>query len=190
MLLENTFRDVEPTDQLHALVQEQADLLGRFCDHIMSCRVAIERPQRHQRSGNAYRVRIDVTVPRGHELVVKREPKHNEMHADLDTVVLDAFKAMRRRLTELVERQRGYVKKHDEPHAFVVRLFRDAGYGFLETPDNREIYFHRNSVVDGGFDGLEIGAEVRFEEADGEMGPQATTVKRTADRHAVASTIV
>ena len=184
ILLETTFRDVEPTDAMHALVREQTDLLGRFCDHVTSCRVAIEQPQRHQRSGNPYRVRIDVTVPRGHELVVSREPKHNEMHAALDTVVLGAFKAMRRQLRELVERQRGDVKTHAEPHAFVVRLFRDAGYGFLETLENREVYFHRNTVGDGDFDDLEIGAEVRFEETKGEMGPQATTVKRTADRRA------
>ena len=44
------------------------------------------------------------------------------------------------------------------------------------TPDGREIYFHRNSVLEPGFDRLDMGAEVRFAEEQGEQGPQASTV--------------
>jgi cold shock CspA family protein len=62
------------------------------------------------------------------------------------------------------------------PRGRVIRLFREEGYGFLETPDGREIYFHRNSVLHPGFDRLEIGTEVRFAEEEGEKGPQASTV--------------
>jgi cold shock CspA family protein len=47
----------------------------------------------------------------------------------------------------------------------------------LETADRREIYFHRSSVLDGGFDRLKIGVEVRFAEELGEEGPQASTVQ-------------
>jgi len=57
-----------------------------------------------------------------------------------------------------------------------VKLFSEEGYGFLETPDGREIYFHRNSVIGSDFDRLEIGTEVRFAEETGEQGPQASTV--------------
>jgi len=55
-------------------------------------------------------------------------------------------------------------------------LFPKQDYGFLETPDGREIYFHRNSVLHPGFDRLEIGTEVRFVEELGQEGPQASTV--------------
>jgi cold shock CspA family protein len=58
----------------------------------------------------------------------------------------------------------------------VNRLFPEEGYGFLETPDGREIYFHRHSVLYPGFDRLAIGTEVRFVEEPGEKGPQASTV--------------
>ena len=44
------------------------------------------------------------------------------------------------------------------------------------TGDGREIYFHRNSVLNGRFDRLERGAKVRFIEEMGEKGPQASTV--------------
>src|SRR5438552_15390245 len=75
------------------------------------------RRRRSSTAGNPYRARIDVTAPPGHELVVRREPLDNEMHATLATVLIDAFKAMRRQLEALRERQRGEVKSHDEPRA-------------------------------------------------------------------------
>jgi cold shock CspA family protein len=53
---------------------------------------------------------------------------------------------------------------------------RHEGYGFLTTPEGREIYFHRHSVLEPGFDRLDIDAEVRFAEEQGEKGPQASTV--------------
>jgi len=49
------------------------------------------------------------------------------------------------------------------------------------TPDGREIYFHRNAVLNGDFEKLRLGAEVIFNEADGEKGPQASGL-RLAER--------
>jgi cold shock CspA family protein len=34
--------------------------------------------------------------------------------------------------------------------------------GFILTANGAEIYFHRNSVANGGFDRLAVGDEVRF----------------------------
>jgi cold shock CspA family protein len=53
----------------------------------------------------------------------------------------------------------------------VVRLFRGEEYGFLKTLEGREIYVHRHSVVGDDWERLEIGTEVRFTEAEGELGP-------------------
>lgn len=50
------------------------------------------------------------------------------------------------------------------------------GYGFIETPDGRRIYFHKNSVLDADFDRLDVGELVRFREEAGEEGPQASSV--------------
>jgi ribosome-associated translation inhibitor RaiA len=97
---------------LEARIRQKVAKLERFCDHIIGCRVALERPQRHQRSGNPYRVRIDVTVPPGHEIVVSCDPHKSEMHDDLAVVVNRAFKAAARQLKALVARQRGEVKAH------------------------------------------------------------------------------
>jgi cold shock CspA family protein len=177
-ILQVSFRDIPPPRQseLEEKVRRRAEKLERFCDHIMSCRVAIERPHRSEASGNPYRVRIDVTVPPGHEVVVRKEPGDSDPLADVVTVLNGAFEAAERQLKALSERQRGEVKTHDEPLALVTRLFREAGYGFLKTVDGRDVYFHKNSVVDG-WERLELGTQVRFAESMGENGPQATTVQ-------------
>ena len=68
-------------------------------------------------------------------------------------------------------------KRHKRPpHALVSKIFVDRGYGFLEDGDGREVYFHRNSVLDGKFERLTVGTKVRFAEEDGDKGPQASTV--------------
>lgn len=174
---EITFHGLDKSEYIEGLVRRHIAKLEQFCDHIMSCRVAIEKPQKRQPAGNPYRVRIDITVPPGHELAVSREPLDSESHAPLRTVITNAFKAARRQLQDLVERQRRDVKTHNEPRALVVRLLRDEGYGFLRVPDGEDIYFHRNSVLHNDFDQLTVGTEVRYALEDGDHGPQASSVQ-------------
>lgn len=64
-------------------------------------------------------------------------------------------------------------------------LNSDEGYGRIETPDERLIYFHCNSVLDNAFDKLEVGSEVLFVEEMGERGPQASTVTPVDKHHIV-----
>ena len=61
------------------------------------------------------------------------------------------------------------------PSAKISQMFED--YGFLETLDGREVYFHSNSVVNNKFDKLAVGIEVSYVERMGDEGPQASTVK-------------
>ncbi len=60
--------------------------------------------------------------------------------------------------------------------AVVSKLFPEEGYGFLKTIDDREIFFHRNSVLNDDFDRLEIGTGVSFTDEMGQKGLQASTV--------------
>jgi len=86
-------------------------------------------------------------------------------------------------LQNYAKRQRKEVKTHEViPHARVGKLFLDKGFGFLELPDGREIYFHKNSVMEVDFDQMEVGMEVHFAEEQGKKGPQASTV-RPLHRH-------
>ena len=191
-----------PSEVVEARIRDAAEKLDAFCDEIMRCRVLVEIPHQHHRKGKQYHVRIDLTLP-GAELAIKHAPKlvtdkptrfrkapeeveleeSRELskyatHDDIELSIRDAFDAARRKLQDYARRRRGDVKLHEgAPHARVAKLFPDGGFGFLETVDGREIYFHENSVLDAGFSGLQIGTEVHFVEEVGEKGPQATTVR-------------
>jgi cold shock CspA family protein len=177
--LEISFRDVEKTDDLENLLRGEASSLEEVNDHVSSCRISVERPQKHLRTGSPYRVRIDMTVPPGHEIVAKREPGQGEMHEELETVILDAFDDARRQLRELNDRQAGEEKRHpaQETTALVHRLVPQEDFGFLKTLDGRDVYFHRNSVANNDFDRLAVGTGVRHAAEMGENGLQATTVR-------------
>ena len=196
-----TFRNMEPSATVEGWIREEARKLDEFYNRIMGCRVVVELPNRRHRWGNLHHVRIDLTVPGG-ELVVKREPslhtsvqqsrgrrvvKHLELnvpHRELRQAIDDAFKAMGRRLQDYARRQSGRVKTHDPvPQARVSKLFPSEGYGFLETPGGREIYFHENSVLGEGFARLKIGTALTFVEEKGVKGPQASTVKPVRPHH-------
>jgi ribosomal subunit interface protein len=183
MPLQISFRDMEPSAAVETKIRERAAKLDRYYDRIMGCRVVVEAPHRRHHQGKLYHVRVDLTVPQG-ELVVSREPVDRHTHEDVYVAIRDAFDAAQRRLADYARRQRGDIKIHEEAAVSrVSKLFPDEGYGFIETPEGHEIYFHQNSVLNGGFARLEVGDEVQFVEEQGEKGPQASTVRLVAKHH-------
>jgi ribosomal subunit interface protein len=183
--LQINFRNMEGSEIMKHNIEERAGKLEQVCDQIMSCRVMVEAQHRHHQSGNLYHVRIDITVP-GKELVVSREPHDHHSHVDAYVAIRDAFTAARRQLENHVRQRRQQVKTHTvTPYGRVSQLFAEEGYGRIETPDKREIYFNRNSLLNGDFDKLTVGTEVSFSEEAGERGPQASTVKIVGKHHYV-----
>jgi ribosomal subunit interface protein len=109
--LQVTLKDMPQSEAVESRIREKADKLGRFYDRIISCRVVVETPQRHQHQGKLYSVRIDLTVP-GAELVANRAQDE-----DVYVAIRDAFVAITRRLEDYARRQRGEVKSHETPSA-------------------------------------------------------------------------
>ena len=176
--LQITFRHMDPSPALEARIRQRADELERFFDRVTACRVVVERMNRRHQQGNLFEIRIDLTVP-GREIAVGSDRGANHAHEDAHVAVRDAFDAARRALEDHARRRRGEAKVHAVPdHGRVARLLAEKDCGFIETPGGEEIYFHRNSVADDGFDKLEVGGEVRFVAQEGESpnGPQASTV--------------
>jgi cold shock CspA family protein/ribosome-associated translation inhibitor RaiA len=174
-----TYRHCDPSEALNAFMRDKAAELDQFYPRIVGCHAFVERPGNHHRKGKGahYRVRLELTVP-GKVLVVSRDPEKHIQKEDPYLSVNEAFHEMRRQLQDYARRQRGDVKVSERaPHARVARLHLEEGFGFLETADGREIYFHRASVLDQGFERLGIGDEVRFTEEAGDEGPQASTVE-------------
>jgi cold shock CspA family protein len=154
-----------------------AELEKRF-GRVTACRVVLKGPGGHHHTGGLYEVNIRLALPDGREVNVGRTAQADERHSDLTFAVNDAFKRARRRLQDHVRRLQGQVKHHEgQPIGTVVRLDPSEEFGFLEAGDGHEVYFHRNSVLDGMFSHLRVGSRVIFAEEAGAQGPQASTVK-------------
>lgn len=177
------WRHMRASEAVEQRVRELAARLERFDSRITGCVVVLEAPSPHHRqSGSQYRVRVELAVP-GARLFVGRDPVTSGAHADLHAAVNLAFREARRQLEEHARRVAGRVKAHAEPAvAQVARLFPEEGYGFLSTPDGRDIYFHERSVLRGAFPRLRVGSAVRFAEEPGDEGPQASTVRLVGRR--------
>ena len=121
--LQISFRNLERTEDLEALVREKVAKLEEFYDRITSCNVVIEAPHQHHRQGNQYRVHIQLGVPH-RELVVDRQPPQRQGAEDLRVALREAFDKMRRQLEDDVRQMRGQTKQHAaaDPHWGVVRV--------------------------------------------------------------------
>ncbi|MDY6941788.1 MAG: HPF/RaiA family ribosome-associated protein [Pseudomonadota bacterium] len=181
-----TFRNLPATPALEQTIDNKLRKLEQVYDRIIACRVIVEAPHQHHHKGKIYHIRIDLTVP-GTELVVNRNPAAKQAHEDAYVAIRDAFSAMQRQLENYARKQKGQVKYHDAPpHGRIKVLFPEMDYGQIVTPEGRELYFHRNSILGASFDQLAEGAEVRFCEDMGDDGPRASSVRLIGKHHIVA----
>jgi len=167
-------KDLEVDSGIQALIRREARKLSQFFDRILDVRVVVSTPHRRlHRETVDYAVRIYLAVPRD-ELVVKRQ-----RDADLRTAIQVAFRAAGRVLQDYAARRRDPPPVQAKaPAGRVSRLFPYEGYGFITGDDGTDLYFHRNAVAGGRFDEIAVGDRVRYAEAEGNLGPQASRVTR------------
>jgi CspA family cold shock protein len=61
-----------------------------------------------------------------------------------------------------------------------VKWFNNSkGYGFVESPDGRDIFVHYSAILGDGFKTLEEGQEIEFEITEGPKGPQAERILKS-----------
>ena len=182
--LDISYEGLKGAPSLQARIEREANKLERFSDRITACHVALIGRSGKRRHGDLFQVRIRISSPGRADIVVDRNPSADHAHEDPYVAIRDAFNAARRRLQDHERRFEGKVKFHEAPpHGRVARVFPEQGYGFIESADGQEIYFHRNALVDGDFDQLRPGAEVRFAASQGEKGAQASTVHLVGKSH-------
>ena len=166
-------RDIALPSSVEDEIRERTAKLTQFHGRILRCRVTVTGPGRHHLNGPC-RVKLLLAIP-GKDTIISHQRGGNVLQA-----IREAFKAAERKLEDHVRKTRGHVKHHSTPpQARVSKVFPERGFGFLEDPAGREIYFHENAVLPPGFDALEPGMRVQFTEGVGEEGPQATSVMVT-----------
>ena len=172
-----SFDDIPIDEAVRDAAFRHIDELESTYDRITGCHVVVAQPHRHHRAGRLYSVQIDLIVP-GAEIVVNRNHPLDHAHEDVFVALRDSFNAVRRQLEDHVRHLRGAEKPHT-PRAMgrVTQIFPLQGYGFLETPDGREIYFHQHALSEKDFRMVDVGSTVHFSEEEGDEGPQAAHVQ-------------
>ena len=187
--LEIVFHNLEPSAAVEAAIRERFAKLEKRYDRLVSCRVSVEALHKQHRTGNIFEVHIDMLVP-GAELVVSKPPqraKERYANPDVYASIKEAFDAAERQLKRLKRQRREDLQPHDALFkGQVAEIHPDEDWGYLLTKEGALLYFHRNAVINGGFEHLQMGDLVHYIEALGETGPTAvkvwTGVEQDADR--------
>lgn len=58
-----------------------------------------------------------------------------------------------------------------------IKRLTDKGFGFIDTGDGKDVFFHVSGLVGVTFDELREGQPVEFEMGEGPKGPRAENVK-------------
>ena len=168
---------MSPSPAIESDIMEKVRNLEKFHSRIISCRVVVNAPHKHKHKGKLYQIHIDIGIP-GERIVVSRDAGFDHAHEDVYVAIRDSFDAAKRKLEDYVRKRSGFRSKHHPTteSGEVVRLFYDDGYGFIQTSDNREVYFSQDSVNKSGWETVDVGSKVRFTEAEGDKGPYAISV--------------
>ena len=172
------FRDMPESAVVREAVEQHVTKLEERYGRVTTCRVVVKGPGEHHHTSGHYEVNIRLALPDGKEINVERTPPADQRYADPNFALNNAFKRARRQLQDKVRRLQGQVKQHEEqPTGTVLRIDPSGEFGFIQSRDGQEIYFHRNSVLEAGFSRLAVGSRVTFTQEQGEKGAQASTVK-------------
>ena len=180
------FHDVDRSAWVENYILERLQRLDKFAEGITSCRVSLAQEQASHHKGNRYSVMVEVRLPPNHDLAAKKAKIVRDMPTQLPALINLAFGAVERQLKKTAALRRGEVKSqrsagNGPARGIVEQVFDQEGYGFLRMlDDERQVYFHRNSVLHGDFARLAVGTEVRFTPQEGDDGPQASSVQIVA----------
>jgi len=65
----------------------------------------------------------------------------------------------------------------------VVRIEKTNGYGFIQTRDGREIFFHQRWLREIKFREVKVGSILEFDIDQGKRGLRAQNIKFADDHH-------
>ena len=183
--LEIAFHNIESSQWAEQEIRTRVAELERIYDRLISCRVRIDQRAKDLTGTIPPVVHIELGIPGRSDLVVSHEPEHllrKYQHPDLRKAINEAFRIAERQLLDLKEQRDGRTKASDhdaenQSLGQIAEITPEQDFGFLLTKEGGLLYFHRNSLLSGGFDQLERGQDVYYNEDMGDTGPIATKVR-------------
>lgn len=179
--LEIAFHNLDPSPAIEAELRQHVDKLERRFEHLIGCRVSVERLHNQHRTGNVCEIHLTLSVP-GQDLAVSRQPqkpKERRANPDIHASIRDAFNAAERQLESFKGKLRSDTSKPSGSALTgqVVLIEPGADHGFILTSGGSQLYFHRDSVTNVRFDDLSEGETVYYVEEQGDAGPTATKIR-------------
>ena len=183
--IEIAFHNIEQADWAEDAIRDHVARLEQMFDRLTTCRVRVD--QRANNSNNTIPpvVRIELSVPGHRDIVVAHEPDRLQRKfqaPDLHNAINEAFRIAERRLGQFKDqlKDRTAAGRHEAANEMlgqIVEITPAEDFGFLLTASGGLLYFHRNSVLTGDFDRLEVGDQIHYVEEMGDTGPIATKVR-------------
>ena len=75
------------------------------------------------------------------------------------------------------QHRREFFRKLDEMAEGTIKKLTEKGFGFIDTGEDKDLFFHNSSLEGVSFDDLREGQRVTFTEGQGQKGPCAENVK-------------
>ena len=183
--IEIAFHTIERAEWAEDAIRDHVARLEQMFDRLTTCRVRVD--QRANNSNNTIPpvVRIELSVPGHRDIVVAHEPDRLQRKfqaPDLHNAINEAFRIAERRLGQFKDqlRDRTAAGRHEAANGMlgqIVEITPAQDFGFLLTASGGLLYFHRNSVLVGDFDRLEVGDQLHYVEDMGDTGPIASKVR-------------
>jgi ribosome-associated translation inhibitor RaiA/cold shock CspA family protein len=186
--VEIAFRNIKSSDAAEAAIRDHVARLEHMFGRMTSCRVRVDQRNQNVNETMPPVVHIDISVPGHNDIVVAHEADHLQRKyqaPDLRNAINEAFRVAERRLGKYKDKltDHGIAERgHEAANEFrgqIAEITPERDFGFLLTKEGGLLYFHRNSLLSGDFDGLERGDEVSYVEQTGDTGPIASKVRVT-----------
>ncbi len=155
--------------------EEKQKLLRHYPNFVLHLRVSIEATSSYKEGG--FEIKLVAAVPQD-TVVVTRSAE------SVRAALTESFDVLSLQLKEIQRKKRKIQKvpleDPGEKIGLIKKLSPHESYGFIATPDERDIYFHENALKNLTMEELQEGDTVVFGETSGDKGPQASWVRKTA----------
>jgi cold shock CspA family protein/ribosome-associated translation inhibitor RaiA len=155
-------------------IENEKERLSRHHPGLVhNLRVTIEGTAHHKEGG--YELIVVASVPNDTVVVKRKGEKVRVLLGDAFDTMGQQLKELQRKRRQTVKIQEGAVGSGSD--GVIKKVFPFEYYGFIATPEGREIYFHENALKDNKITDLNEGDAVKFGEGEGDKGPSASWVK-------------
>jgi cold shock CspA family protein/ribosome-associated translation inhibitor RaiA len=167
-------RNVELRKGWQSKIEEEKNKLVRhYANFVLHLRVTIAATTHHKEGG--FEIKLVATVPND-TVVISRKG------GNVRPLLVEAFDVLSLKLKEILRKKRKGQKGVDpsmegDKVGTIRKVSPHESYGFITTPDERDIYFHENALKNVHIDDISEGDGVIYGETLGDKGPQASWVR-------------